>query len=443
MYLEFFGLTAPPFRITPDTGYWFEGGQRGDLLATLEYAVTHGDGLIKVTGEVGSGKTMLCRMLQQCLPDNVDSVYLGNPTLDPDGILAAILADLGVTPSASASRQSLLDQLNGALLSRHSHGRHVVIFVEEAQGMSVETLEFLRLLTNLETARDKLLQIILFGQPELDQTLADPKIRQFKDRITLGLKLAPLSESETAAYLRRRLQVAGYRGPDLFPAAVVREIARLSGGLSRRINILADKALLAAFGESTHNLTPAHIQAAARDAEILPATPAKKPGLRQWGWAMAGVTAGLSLLVYFSWIALGQQAVPQHHPAAATMPAAPHPPAINAGQTTDMRHVVESADWVRNAPAGTFVIQVLAAKNTAEANEKLKGIYSQLPRPLRGFHARTPQGPAWIVVAGEFPDRQTALAALSALPIELRSAGYFLRTAGKIRTTLIPEGKPA
>jgi MSHA biogenesis protein MshM len=288
LYLEFFGLTDPPFRITPNTNYWFEGGQRGDLLATLEYAIGHGEGLIKVVGEVGSGKTMLCRMLQQRLPDNIDTVYLGNPTLNPDEVVGAILADLGVTAPALENRQRLLDQLNNALLSRHSNGRRVVVFIEEAQGMTLESLEFTRLLTNLETASDKLLQIVLFGQPELDHLLADPRIRQFKDRITLNLTLPPLSEAETNDYLRSRLQIAGYRGPDLFSKAVVRRIATLSDGLSRRINILADKTLLAAYGNNTHNIRPDHVIAAAKDAEI--ATSRKPRGnTRNWVGALTGV----------------------------------------------------------------------------------------------------------------------------------------------------------
>ncbi|MCA1977776.1 MAG: AAA family ATPase, partial [Thiobacillus sp.] len=257
MYLEFFGLKEAPFRITPNTEYWHDGGQRGDVLAALLYAIGQGEGIVKVVGEVGSGKTMLCRKLAANLPDTIDSVYLGNPTLDADDMLAAILADLGIDAPAPG-RQSRLAQLNQNLLERHAAGRRVVVFVEEAQGISVDNLEFLRLLTNLETATDKLLQIVLFGQPELDTQLADPRIRQLKDRITVSLKLAPLTEAEVGDYLRARLAVAGYRGPDLFPAALVAQLHRLSGGLSRRINVLADKTLLAAYAGQTHTLTPAH-----------------------------------------------------------------------------------------------------------------------------------------------------------------------------------------
>ncbi|MHB1354150.1 MAG: ExeA family protein, partial [Thiobacillus sp.] len=266
MYLDYFGLKEAPFRITPNTDYWYAGGQRGEILAALLYAIAHGEGIIKVVGEVGSGKTMLCRKLAAQLPDTIDSIYLGNPSLDPDDMLAAILADLGESPTTG--RQARLAQLNAALLARHEAGRRVVVFVEEAQGIALDNLEFLRLLTNLETATDKLLQIVLFGQPELDTQLANPRIRQLRDRITLSLYLSPLNESEVADYLRARLAVAGYRGPDLFPAALITRLTHLSAGLSRRINVLADKTLLAAYAAQTHTLTPAHLDAAAGDAEI-------------------------------------------------------------------------------------------------------------------------------------------------------------------------------
>ena len=297
MYFDFFGLKEAPFRITPNTEYWYAGGQRGEMLAALVYAIGQGEGIIKVVGEVGSGKTMLCRKLAAQLPDSIDSVYLGNPTLEPDDMLAAILADLGVDMPENG-RQARLAQLNAALLARHAAGRRVVVFVEEAQGIALENLEFLRLLTNLETATDKLLQIVLFGQPELDTHLADPRIRQLKDRITLSLNLSPLSEAEVADYLRARLAVAGYRGPDLFAPQLIARMRRLSGGLSRRINVLADKALLAAYAEQTHTLAPSHLEAAAGDAE---GHVAPRPKLFRWIALALALTAVLGLLAFVAW----------------------------------------------------------------------------------------------------------------------------------------------
>ncbi|HMM46433.1 MAG TPA: AAA family ATPase [Thiobacillaceae bacterium] len=306
MYFDYFGLKEAPFRITPNPEYWHEGGQRGELLAALLYAIVHGEGIIKVVGEVGSGKTMLCRKLAAQLPEHVESVYLGNPTLDADDMLGAILVELGETPAEG--RQARLAQLNSVLLARHEAGRRVVVFAEEAQGITLENLEFLRLLTNLETSTDKLLQIVLFGQPELDTVLADPGIRQLKDRITVSLDLPPLADAEVAAYLRARLAVAGYRGPDLFPAALVTRIARLSGGLSRRINILADRTLLAAYAAQTHTLTLAHLDAAARDADMQPASVAEPRArhLRHWAWLAGALLAVLGLLILVAWQARAQ-----------------------------------------------------------------------------------------------------------------------------------------
>lgn len=308
MYFDFFGLKEAPFRITPNTEYWYAGGQRGEMLAALAYAIGQGEGIIKVVGEVGSGKTMLCRKLAAQLPNSIDSVYLGNPTLEPDDMLAAILADLGIDIPENG-RQARLAQLNAALLARHAAGRRVVVFVEEAQGIALDNLEFLRLLTNLETATDKLLQIVLFGQPELDTHLANPRIRQLKDRITLSLKLSPLTEAEVADYLRARLAVAGYRGPDLFAPQLIARMRRLSGGLSRRINVLADKALLAAYAEQTHTLAASHLEAAAGDAEV---HVAPRPASR-WIALALSLAVVLGLLAFVAW----QARSPDPQPSAA------------------------------------------------------------------------------------------------------------------------------
>ncbi len=324
MYFDFFGLKEAPFRITPNTEYWHAGGQRGEMLAALLYAIGQGEGIIKVVGEIGSGKTMLCRKLAAQLPDSVDSVYLGNPTLGPDDMLAAILADLGEPPASG--RHARLAQLNAVLLARHAAGRRVVVFAEEAQGIALDHLEFLRLLTNLETATDKLLQIVLFGQPELDALLADPRIRQLKDRITVSLNLPPLAPADVADYLRARLAVAGYRGPDLFPPPLIERIAQLSGGLSRRINVLADKTLLAAYAGQTHTLTLAHLDAAAGDADVQP-RPVTRPAGGRWAWLTAGLVAGLGLLAFVAWQALSLPPSVSDPQAAARQPPVSRPSA--------------------------------------------------------------------------------------------------------------------
>jgi type II secretory pathway predicted ATPase ExeA len=436
VYFDYFGLKEAPFRITPNTEYWYAGGQRGEMLAALLYAIGQGEGIIKVVGEVGSGKTMLCRKLVAQLPDRVDSVYLGNPTLSPDDMLAAILADLGID-SPESGRQARLAQLNAALLARHEAGRRVVVFVEEAQGIALDNLEFLRLLTNLETATDKLLQIVLFGQPELDVQLADPRIRQLKDRITLSLNLSPLAEAEVADYLRARLTVAGYRGPDLFPPALVTRMTRLSGGLSRRINVLADKTLLAAYAGQTHTLTPAHLDAAAGDADMQQTEPlTHRPGLRRWAWLTLGLTAGLGLLGFVAWQGLERTAPQPAAPAQAARPSPPPP----ASRVPDMTALARQTQrWLATAAPGTHVIQVASAKEPGEAAVLLGSLHAATPQPVRVLHGLSQNKPAWMILAGEFPDREAALAALRTLPAA-PSGDPFLRTVGKMRAVVLPTG---
>ena len=264
MYHEFFGLTHAPFKITPDTDVFFEGGNRGAILEALIYAITNGEGIIKVTGEVGSGKTMLCRVLQTRLPPNIETVYLANPSVSPEEILHAIAFEMQLRVPKDASRLEVMHALNDYLVERHSQQRQVVVFVEESQGMPISTLEEIRLLSNLETQHHKLLQIVLFGQPELDENLRQPNIRQLRERITHSFNLLPLDVEDARAYLTFRLQAAGYHGPDLFSRRVIAYMTRACDGLTRRLNLVADKALLAAFAENTHNVSLDHVKAAVR-----------------------------------------------------------------------------------------------------------------------------------------------------------------------------------
>ncbi|MBU1264789.1 MAG: AAA family ATPase [Gammaproteobacteria bacterium] len=429
MYFDYFGLKEAPFRITPNTEYWYAGGQRGEMLTALLYAIGQGEGIIKVVGEVGSGKTMLCRKLVAQLPDSVDSVYLGNPTLSPDDMLAAILADLGIE-APEAGRQARLAQLNTTLLARHEAGRRVVVFVEEAQGIALDNLEFLRLLTNLETATDKLLQIVLFGQPELDALLADPRIRQLKDRITLSLNLSPLAEAEVAAYLRARLAVAGYRGPDLFPAALITRMTQLSGGLSRRINVLADKTLLAAYAGQTHTLTLAHLDAAVGDAEMHSPADAR-PTLHRWAWLSAGLAAVLGLLAFIAWQATSLDAPPPTSVAMAVHSPVPELDVVDLARQTQR--------WLATAAPDTHVIQLASAKEAAQAAVLLGSLDADTPRPLRVLYGLRHGAPAWMILAGEFADRDAAMAALRTQPAS--AAGTpFLRTVGKMRAVALPTG---
>ncbi|MEQ8230481.1 MAG: AAA family ATPase [Gammaproteobacteria bacterium] len=268
MYEDWFGFARPPFRITPDPELFFTGGNRGPVLEALVYAVTRGEGMVKVVGEVGSGKTMLCRMLERALPHDCDIVYLANPNLGPHEVLHAIANELGIAPAPDAGRLPVMQALQQHLLARHAEGRRVVMFVEEAQAMPRDTLEEMRLLSNLETTREKLLQIVLFGQPELDARLDDHAIRQLRERITHSFELAPLARSEIAAYVETRLAACGYRGHALFARGALAALARHSHGLLRRINVLADKALLAAFADQDRVVRAVHVRRAVRDSEF-------------------------------------------------------------------------------------------------------------------------------------------------------------------------------
>ena len=267
MYYAHFGLSDAPFRITPHTEFFFGGAQRGPLLDALMYAITTDEGIIKVSGEVGTGKTMLCRMLMERLPLSVESIYIANPLLTPDDVLQTIARELGCELPQGA-RGAHLSTLQEHLIRLHGDAKRVVVLIDEAHAMPADTLEEIRLLSNLETQRHKLLHIVLFGQPELDAMLNRVAMRQLKDRITQQFKLTPLTRVEVAAYVDFRMRAAGYRGPDVFSDAAIRRIARASRGLTRRINILADKSLLAAFAAGRHAVGAAEAAAAVRDADL-------------------------------------------------------------------------------------------------------------------------------------------------------------------------------
>jgi type II secretory pathway predicted ATPase ExeA len=348
LYLEHFGLDEPPFRITPHTDFFFEGAERGATLEALAYAVQHDEGIVKVSGEVGSGKTMLCRMLMERLPAEVATIYLATPSLARDEILHAIADDLEL--KLAERRTVALRELQEHLITLYGAGRRVVILIDEAHAMPEDTLEQVRLLSNLESSRHKLLQIVLFGQPELDATLAKPSLRQLRDRITHSFRMRPLPAPEVAKYLAFRMRAAGYRGPDVFAPRAARMLARASGGLTRRINILADKALLAAYSESSHAVTERHVKAAIADSEF-----AAPPLARSWraaallGLAVAfGVAVGLGLQWF---IAAPQASFVQAPPAAAAKPAAASPQG-NGEELESELALLEEAEAIAHAEGG-------------------------------------------------------------------------------------------
>lgn len=269
MYQKFYGLHKPPFRITPDTKLFFKGCDRGAVLHSLCYALRRGEGIVKVVGEVGSGKTLLCRMLPSVLRQGVDWVYLSHPRLSPEQTLRAIACELGLQSDPNADKLSIMLLIQDTLLQRYDSARRVIVLVEEAQGMPLDSLEEIRLLSNLETEDHKLMQIVLFGQPELDQNLSQTKIRQLRERITHGFYLKPLDKDNIFAYLDFRMRAAGYKGPVLFSKKIAKQIYSYSRGLIRRINIIADKMLIIAYADQRYTLTVEDVKEAARDSEFL------------------------------------------------------------------------------------------------------------------------------------------------------------------------------
>jgi len=274
LYLNHFGLSEFPFSITPDTSFVCSLQGHQEALNTLLVALNGGEGFVKISGEVGTGKTLLCRRLLQSLDAGWVTAYLPNPNLDGDTLLRALAEEFGVEDFAGLDQYHLLRRVNLALLGFARAKKRVVVCIDEAQAMPIETLEALRLLSNLETEKRKLVQIVLFGQPELDAKLRRPEVRQLLQRIAFHYRLGVLKKSELELYLAHRLRVAGFRGEALFSPAALRALHRASGGTPRLINILAHKTLLAAFGEGRQTIRRHHVRLAARDTE----------GARRTGW---------------------------------------------------------------------------------------------------------------------------------------------------------------
>ena len=272
MYLQHFNLSATPFSITPDTEFTYGSRAQLEALNTLLLAIDDGEGFIKITGEVGTGKTLACRRLLSALACRSSSncagfstAYIPNPQLSPRTLLLAIAHELRLDLWPDAPEHKILSRLNEAVLQAAQDGRRVVVCLDEAQAMPVETLEALRLLSNIETEKRKLVQVVLFGQPELDARLARPELRQLESRISFQYRLGALSADETERYLAHRLRVAGLRGDALFPPPVARAMYRVTRGVPRLINIVAHKTLLLAYGEGALRASVAHVKAAAAD----------------------------------------------------------------------------------------------------------------------------------------------------------------------------------
>ncbi|MFH2135638.1 MAG: AAA family ATPase [Pseudomonadota bacterium] len=316
MYQRHFGLREPPFSLTPDTSFFFACTNYQEGLNTLLVAARNGEGFIKITGEVGNGKTLLCRKFLSSLNQGRQATtligtqdassastgtqfvtaYLPNPYLEPRSLLLALADEFRIELDPNVDQHLLLKELTRALLGFAREGKRVLVCLDEAQAMPLESLEVLRLLTNLETEKRKLLQVVLFGQPELNERLRHNSIRQLRQRISFQYELKGLQRDELERYLRHRVAVAGYSGETLFGSAAVGKMHRVTGGTPRLINILAHKALMLAFAEGRQQVNSKHVAQAAAD------TPEVK---RDWlPWALSGlvIAAALSVIALVLWI---------------------------------------------------------------------------------------------------------------------------------------------
>ena len=286
MYSKHFGLREAPFSITPDTSYFFTSPHSQEALNTLLVAAKSGEGFIKITGEVGTGKTLLCRKFIATVGPEFVTAYIPNPYLEPRTLMLALADELEVTLARDVDQHQMLKSINYRLLELAGQGKQVVLCLDEAQAIPVESLEALRLLSNLETEKRKLLQIVLFGQPELNQHLQANSIRQLAQRITFHYHLGPLSRDDIEYYLAHRLRVAGYTGGRLFTRGAIGKLFRASGGIPRLVNIMANKSLMLCFGEGRQQVLRRHVKLAAQDTNGVVGA---RPRVR-WPWLAAGVS---------------------------------------------------------------------------------------------------------------------------------------------------------
>lgn len=478
MYLEHYGLTEAPFRITPHTDFFFSGANRGATLEALLYAITHDEGIVKISGEVGSGKTMLCRVLMERLPATVVIVYLSNPSLSRDDILYALADELGITVPEQSRSGAVMRALQETLVRLHAEGHQVVVLIDEAHAMPTETLEEIRLLSNLETNRHKLLQLVLFGQPELNATLMRDDMRQLRERITHHFSLEPLGREEIEKYLDFRMRAAGYKGPNVFAPAAIKLIAQVSQGLTRRINILADKALLATFAAGSHQVDFKAARAAVRDSAFSPVPNSMMQRLPlPVFWAATGAVLMLLVVGTGQTLFMASPSVQNNQtpPAKAIIAASPAPSLTPVSSPTTVIAPAESTEspdprvsvtpaylaqpvtaetaalaapeldralaagkeWIEQATDHRWFIQLYTTDT--ERPERVEKYLTKVQnaglskKSLRAY--RTHIGPTsrYGIIYGDYDSRQDAVNALNQLPEELKHTRPYPRKAVRLK----------
>jgi len=327
MYASFFGLEHQPFSIAPDPRYLFMSERHREALAHLLFGLDAGGGFVLLTGEIGTGKTTVCRCFLEQIPDHCNVAYIFNPKLTVQELLRSICDEFGVAHAAAVpgmeTVKDCIDPLNAFLLDSYAKGRNNVLIIDEAQNLAPDVLEQLRLLTNLETSERKLLQIILIGQPELRDMLADPSLEQLAQRVIARYHLEALSLSETRQYIAHRLAVAGLRGPSPFGTKALQRIQSLTGGVPRRINLLCDRAMLGAYSAGAREVSDTVVRQAAREVfgvRSKPSSAGEAPG-RTAAWWPAGALALALVAGGAGWLLRGERAPASAAPQAATEPA--------------------------------------------------------------------------------------------------------------------------
>lgn len=298
MYLYHYGIKEFPFNLTPNTSYFFGLPSHKEALDVLLTALKTGEGFIKVTGEVGTGKTLICRKLLNELPDHFVAAYIPNPYLSPTELRRSVASELNVSLTDHSDQQEFTQRIQQKLIHIHQQNKAVVLIIDEAQALPVESIEALRLMTNLETETRKLLQVVLFGQPELDTKLALPELRQLKQRITFSYTLKLMNVDQLYQYVRHRMTVAGFRGTELFNHHCCKLLFKASKGTPRIVNVLCHKALMLAYGEGKQGIENRHVKLAIKDTEAAHKT-SNRFGLKFSALVLFSVAAGALYFVLY------------------------------------------------------------------------------------------------------------------------------------------------
>jgi len=432
MYLDYFGLKKQPFGITPDTSLFFKGAERGDILEAILYALNSGEGIIKVVGEVGSGKTMLSRMLTKKASDNTVFVFLLNPSIQAEQVLYAIAYDLGINVDDSKQSIQVLHLLQKKLFELYEEGKKVVLIIDEAQQMPLATLEEIRLLSNLETETEKLLQIIMFGQPELDEHIDTPSVRQLRERITYSFYLSPLTHSVVETYLAFRLKKAGHQGRGVFKKSAIKYLTKSSHGTLRRLNVLADKALLAAFLDKKAEVDSKHVKIALQDG-------AKGQSKGRTSTVMAVLSIAAVLLgvsVFYGLVQLessgSSMAVKK---VVQPVRIAPVPPASldPVSNNTLLASKLAAFDAWRNQTNKKYTIRLLLAPSDKASLVEtfLRSVRNLGDIERLHVNQKRTEANEYVVYYGEFSQYSEALKTLNTLPKKLTQSSPYISTIPK------------